>query len=264
MTASLGAGEFDDTPSGPVVFGVTLTGKTLGIILGALGVGAAGFIFVNLVSPLLGEIEKNDTQIQEKVSSNDQKKAQIKQKGDPKKKLEEAKAKNEAVIALMPSPSTLATLLFDLNAQIPELVRVPNTFGLQIETRAGLKEFRPVTIPPKAVAVAPAAEGATPPVGAQFEETKVPIKFSGLFEDLVISIRNIERLKPLLELSNLQVTTVPNLKPAEDTRFTPEQQKQILQTLPPVLDVSFDLTARVPVKVEPPPAAPSPTQPPAQ
>ncbi len=264
MTASLGAGEFDDAPSGPVVFGVTLTGKTLGIILGFLGVGAAGFIFVNFVSPLFGEIEKNDTQIREKVSSNDRKKEEINQKGDPKKKLEEAKAKNEAVIALMPSPSNLETLLFDLNDQIPKVVQVPNTFGLQIETRGGLKEFRPVTTPPKAATATPAADGTPPPVGAQFQETKVPIKFSGLFEEVVKSIRNIERLKPLLELSNLQVTAVPNLKPAEDSRFTPEQQKQILQTLPPVLDVSFDLTARVPVKVEPPPPAASPTQPPAQ
>ncbi len=261
MTASLGAGEFDDTPSGLVLFGMTLTGKTIGIALGVLGVGAAGLVFANFVSPLFGEIEQNDTQIREKSSGNDQKKAQIAQKGDPKKKLEEAKAKNEAVIALMPSPSSLATLLFDLNAQIPEVVRVPNTFGLQIETRAGLREFRPVTTPPKPPA-APAADGAAPVVGAQFEETKVPIKFSGLFEDLVISIRNIERLKPLLQLSNLQVTTVTNLKAAEDGRFTPEQQKQILQTLPPVLDVSFDLTASVPVKIEPP--APPAATPPAQ
>ncbi|MFQ3679739.1 MAG: hypothetical protein SNJ60_04435 [Pseudanabaenaceae cyanobacterium] len=262
MTASLGAGEFDDTPSGTVLFGMTLTGKTIGILLGVLGVGVAGYGFLNFVSPKFGEIEQNDTQIREKVSSNDQKKAQIAQKGDPKQKLEAAKAKNEAVIALMPSPSTLATLLFDLNAQIPEVVRVPNTFGLQIETRAGLQEFRPVTtLPPTATApagAAPAGEAA-PGVGAQFEETKVPIKFSGLFEDLLISIRNIERLKPLLQLSNLQVTTVTNLQPAGDSRFTPEQQKQILQTLPPVLDVSFDLTAKVPVKIEPP-AAPPPAQ----
>ncbi|NJK59407.1 MAG: hypothetical protein HC918_02960 [Oscillatoriales cyanobacterium SM2_1_8] len=263
MTASLGAGEFDDTPSGPVLFGMTLTGKTIGIALGVLGVGAAIYGFMNFVSPKFGEIEQNDTQIREKTSGNDQKKAQIAQKGDPKKKLEEAKARNEAVIALMPSPSTLATLLFDLNAQIPELVRVPNTFGLQIETRGGLREYRPVTTPPKAAtAVAPAAAGAAPAVvGAQFEETKVPIKFSGLYEDLVLSIRNIERLKPLLQLSNLQVVTVSNLKAAEDNRFTPEQQKQILQTLPPVLDVSFELTASVPVKIEPPKDAAATTQP---
>ncbi|MGQ9865823.1 MAG: hypothetical protein ACUVSQ_06005 [Pseudanabaenaceae cyanobacterium] len=259
MTASLGAGEFDDTPSGPVVFGMTLTGKTIGIALGVLGVGAAIFGFLNFVSPLFGEIEQNDTQIREKASGNDQKKAQIAQKGDPKQKLEAAKAKNEAVLALMPSPSTLATLLLDLNAQIPEVVRVPNPFGLQIETRAGLREFRPVTVlptPPDA----PAAAGATPAVGAQFEETKVPIKFSGLFEDVVTSIRNIERLKPLLQLSNLQVSTVMDFQAAKDSRFTPEQQKQILQTLPPILDVSFELTAKVPVKIEPPAAAAPPAQ----
>jgi type IV pilus assembly protein PilO len=243
MTANLGAGAniSEDSGEGLSLFGITLNSRTIGIILAVLGVGLAIYGTVQYTLPNFEKIEKNNNEIKAKQDAIDSKTRQIAAKGNVVEKVEIAKRKNEAVLELLPTVASMNTLLVDLNAQIPELVTIPNQFGLVVETRSGLKDYKPV-------------EGAK---NDQFVQNNLNVKFAGTYEDIVEVVRKIERIKPLLQLKNLKVKPVTNLTPAENKRYTAEQQKQILQVLPPVLDVSFDLVANTPkpAEVKPPEGA---------
>jgi type IV pilus assembly protein PilO len=239
MTANLGAGNLtEDSSEGLSLFGITLNSRTIGIILAVLGIGLAIYGTVQYTLPNFEKIEKNNNEIKAKQDAIDSKTKQITAKGNVVEKVEIAKRKNEAVLELLPTVESMNTLLVDLNAQIPELVTIPNQFGLVVETRSGLKDYKPT-------------EG---PKNDQFVENKLNIKFAGTYEDIVDVVRKIERIKPLLQLKNLKLKPVTNLTPAPTKRYTAEQQRQILQVLPPVLDVSFDMVANTPKAQEVKPA----------
>jgi type IV pilus assembly protein PilO len=253
MTANLGAGAnlADDAPEGLSLFGISLNSRTIGIVLAVAGVGLAVWGTTQYTAPNFEKIEKNETEITTKGQSIIAKNNQITAKGNVLEKVEIAKRKNEAVLELLPTSESLNTLLVDLTSQIPELVTIPNKFGLVVETRSGLKDYKPVEVPAK---------------DAQYAQNLVNVKFAGTYDDIVEVVRKIERIKPLLQLKNLKVKPVSNLVPAETKRYTAEQQRQILQVLPPVLDVSFDLIANTtkPPTLTPPatPGAPGTATPP--
>jgi len=244
MTANLGAGVnlADDTSEGLSLFGITLNSRTIGIVLAVAGVGLAVWGTSQYTAPNLEKIEKNENDIRSKGESIATKDSQITAKGNVLEKVEIAKSKNQAVLDLLPTTENMNTLLVDLNAQIPEIVRIPNQFNLVVETRSGLKDYKPVELPAK---------------DAQYSQNVVNVKFAGTYQDIVEVIRKIERIQPLLQMKNLKLKPV-TLVPAETKRYTAEQQAQILKVLPPVLDVSFDLIANTP---KPPQLIPDPANP---
>lgn len=240
MTANLGAGAniTEDTSEGVVLFGLTLDSRTIGIILAVVGVGLAGYGTYMFTLPNFELIEKNEISIRNKRESVDSKNRQITAKGNVVEKVEIARRKNQAVLELLPTRESMNTLLIDLNAQIPQLVTIPNQFGLVVEARSGLKSYKP----------------ATGTANEQFVPNSLKIEFAGTYEDILDVTRKIERIKPLLQMRNLRVKPA-NISPSpENKRYTPEQQSQILRVLPPILDVSFDLIANTPIS--PPAAAP--------
>jgi type IV pilus assembly protein PilO len=54
-------GNFDSSPSYPVIFGITLTPKIGGILFGVLGLAATAYLFLNMVMPTWDTYSQNQT-----------------------------------------------------------------------------------------------------------------------------------------------------------------------------------------------------------
>jgi type IV pilus assembly protein PilO len=230
MTANIGA-DFEENAGGVVLFGQTLSVRTLGIALGIIGVAAAGYMFVNFVQPLWTTIDTTKAGIDAKNKSIADKVAQIKQKADLPQRAISAKERSTTVLSLLPNPDTMDTLLIDLNKLIqPSSVSPAQLSGDLLES------FSPT--PPSALV----------PQG-QYRTQTVNIKFSSSYGDLITILRNIESLRTLVVVQNLQLTkrTVTLRNPG---KLTAEQQKDQIARLPPTLNATFNLLAYIPASEE--------------
>jgi type IV pilus assembly protein PilO len=230
MTANIGA-DFEENAGGVVLFGQTLSSRTLGIALGIIGVAAAGYMFVTFVQPLWTTIDTTKTGINDKTGSIAAKDAQIKQKADLPQKAIIAKERSTTVLSLLPNPDTMDTLLIDLN----KLIRPSNISPVQLSGDL-LESFSPT---PPSVLV---------PQG-QYRTQTVNIQFSSSYGDLITILRSIESLRTLVVVQNLQLTkkTVTLRNPG---KLTPEQQRDQIARLPPTLNTTFNLLAYIPASEE--------------
>lgn len=230
MTANIGA-EFDENAGGVVLFGQTLSARTLGIALGVIGIAAAGYMFVSFVQPLWTTIDTTKAGIDAKGKSIAEKDSQIKQKADLPQKAILAKERETTVLSLLPSADTMDTLLIDLN----KLIKPSNISPAQLSGEL-LESFSPT--PPTAIV----------PEG-QYRTQTVNIQFSSSYGDLITILRSIESLRTLVVVQNLQLTTrqVTLRNPGS---LTPEQQKAQIARLPPTLNTTFNLLAYIPVGEE--------------
>jgi type IV pilus assembly protein PilO len=214
MTANIGAGEFEESTGGFVLFGQTLSSRTLGIALGVIGIAVAGYSFVSFVQPLWTTLDTLNSGIQTKQQSIVAKDAEVKSKASLPQKFEAAKEKTNTVISLFPSNDSIDVLLIDLN-KLAEPNKVVFT------------------------SYVPGAPTAIIPAG-QYRSISIPITIEAPFADAVEIIQNIESLQASL--------AVRDLKLAKKERVaTPEQKKLNLANLPPLVTTSFNLVAYIPV-----------------
>jgi len=230
MTANIGA-DFEENEGGVVLFGQTLSARILGIALGIVGVAAAGYIFVNFVQPLWTTIEATKAIIDEKNRIIAEKGTQIKQKADLPQREIAAKGRSKIVLSLLPNQDTMDTLLIDLNTLIK-----PSSFSPAQLSGYLLESFS--LTPPSALV----------PQG-QYRTQTVNIQFSSSYGDLIAILRNIESLRTLVVVQNLQLTkkTVTLRNPGT---LTAEQQKEEIARLPPTLNATFNLLAYIPASEE--------------
>jgi len=237
MTASIGSSDFDEGGSGGLVlFGRQIPAKILGIVLGAVGAIGAGFLFVNNIQPGFDNITKLEGDINAKTASIGQKTQQVNSKGDLSQKIDAAKERNRSVLALLPSSDNIDTLVRDLSARFPATVSLSNG-STSIEIKNVLEEIRP------AAAVTAAASA-----GAQYQTRTFNVQFTAPYPDAIKIMQNLELLKPQLVVKNIKMIKSTNVKltPVANSKVTPERQKAILATLPPLLTISFLLEAYVP------------------
>ena len=228
MTANIGA-DFEENAGGVVLFGQTLSARTLGIALGVIGIAGAGYIFLNFVQPLWTTIDTTKTGIEAKRISIAGKNTQIKQKADLPQKVSAAKDRSEVVLSLLPNPDTMDTLLIDLN----KLIQPEGDTKLELGGNP-LESFAPA--PPSQII----------PKG-QYRTQTLNIQFVSGYNDLISILRNIESLRTLVVVENLQLTVRQNVTLRNPGSLTPEQQKAQIALLPPVLGVTFKLSANIPV-----------------
>jgi type IV pilus assembly protein PilO len=78
------------------------------------------------------------------------------------------------------------------------------------------------------------------------------IGFDGKFEDVLNTIQKIERLKPLLVVKDLKLTkkTLPTDKFKFSRPIAAGKEKDILDSLPPLIGADFTLEAFVPITEE--------------
>lgn len=255
MTASIGSSDFDDGSSGGItLFGQQISAKVLGIALGVIGVGGAVFLYINSIQPAIDSIASLEGQITTKNASITQKQAQVNSKGDLSDKIAAAKQRNQSVLSLLPSSDNIDTIVRDLSSRFPQTVTLSNG-SASVEVKNVLEEIRPQAD------VAAAGD-------VQYNTRTFNVQFSAPYPEATKIMQNLELLKPQMVVKNLKMTKNTSVKLDDITnkKFSPEQQKAILATLPPLLTISFVLEAYVPfteaelqaVEAAKAPAAPAP------
>lgn len=269
--------DFDsDQPSYPVVFGVRLTPTVNGILLALVGAGVATWLLLNVVRPAW---EANQAIRQEIETSRQQlvDQAEIqKQIEQARQDLAEAESLRADVLALFADEESLETLLIDLNARVQGAeVASPAIEVGEVQTggAAVLERFSRVA-PDAAGSAAPGGDvvndgsfGAA--VNGKLRQQVYDVQINGTFGQTQSIIRNIERLRPLLVVQDLQ------MQPANRGLLLVNERGQIQPLGDPRLQTSFKLiallppeegaagTAGTPASPTPPAAAPSPPAAPA-
>ncbi|MCU0551719.1 MAG: hypothetical protein MUC48_20445 [Leptolyngbya sp. Prado105] len=226
--------DFDNSPSYPSAFGITFTPTISGVLLGLLGLGAAGAIASYLVMPAWEANQALDATVKEKTQQLQQQAAIRKQIQDAKDNLAKAKQKRDQVYGLFASEKTLNTLLLDLNQLIERnnagLLAARNTklnacpvyvqqlfatptgaedfrerFG-DLVAEAKLKRFKPDE--KGAAVINDSSLGA--PINGKLKRQTIDIEIRGNFNQTQSIFRTIERLQPLLLVRDLDVKVIDN------------------------------------------------------
>ncbi|TVP65864.1 MAG: pilus assembly protein PilO [Nodularia sp. (in: Bacteria)] len=229
-------GEFGSESSNyPVVFGITLTPKIIGIVVGSLGFAGAAYMLLNMVMPTWETFQNKQTQANDLQSQVEQKKASVQQIGQVKAELAQAKRETIQVLSLFADEKTLDTLLLDLN----RLVESTNAEVSANAVRAKLQKFVPASQP--AEPINDGSLGAT--VDGKLKRSSINVEIEGTFEQTQSIVRNIERLQPLLIVKNYQA------------RLSPEQARnssgeEVPRVGPAPITTSFEIQALMPLNPE--------------
>lgn len=228
--------EFATTSSSyPVAFGITLTPKVSGIILGVLGLAGAAYMLMNFVMPAWDNFQQQQTKQNELQQSIEQKKTYIKQINKVQQEQALAKQQQIQVLALFANEKTLDTLLLDLN----RLVESTNTQVSADAVQAKLKKYVPTG---KAEPITDGSFGSL--VNGKLKRSSINIEIIGTYEQTQLIFRNIERLQPLLIVRDYRSSS---LTPEPTT----QQDKVIVGGVEPtVISTSFQLQALMPLSHE--------------
>lgn len=226
--------DFESTPNYPTAFGITLTPAVSGVLLGLLGLGAAGAIVTYLVMPAWETNQTLDATVKDKTQQVQQQAAIRKQIQDAKEQLAQAKQKRDQVYGLFANEKTLNTLLFDLNQLIERnnagLLGARNTklnacpvyvqqmfstpggaeefrerFG-ELVAQARLKRFKPDD--KSGAVINDSSLGAA--INGKLKRQTINVEIQGNFNQTQSIFRTIERLQPLLLVRNLDVKVIDN------------------------------------------------------
>ncbi|MBF2009335.1 MAG: pilus assembly protein PilO [Chlorogloeopsis fritschii C42_A2020_084] len=229
------AGELEDGASGsPVIFGITLTPKIIGIVVGVLGIAGALFMVLNLAMPAWESFQQQQAKQTTLQTEVEQKKSTIKQMGKVKQEQAEAKQQQIQVLALFANEKTLDTLLIDLN----RLIEAGNGKLPFDAVRAKLRKFTPAAN--KSEPITDNSLGAG--VNGKLKRTSISIDIIGTYEQTQSILRNIERLQPLLIVKEYQSSLAPEP--------TPEKDKVVRRIGPAPISTSFQLQALMPLNPE--------------
>ena len=215
----------DGASGGITLFGFTLTSKILGILIGVSGIGVAIYVVTSYVQPIWEQVQTAQSNIATKTSTLSGLEQKIASKGNVRQKIEEANRQNLFVLSLLPN--------VDIQKQIPKTITIslPPNFAYELE--GTMRVFQPKD----------------PVKGAQFSTYSFTIGFDGKFEDVLSTIQKIERLRPLLVIKDLKLTkkTLPSDKFKFSQPIAPGKEKDILDSLPPLIGADFTLEAFVPL-----------------
>ncbi|MEI6427614.1 MAG: hypothetical protein WCO45_04370 [Pseudanabaena sp. ELA607] len=267
-------GTAEGSSGGLSLFGVTFTGKIIGILIAVAGVGVSIAATVLVTLPLQDELAQKQNQISQKEGAITTLNTDIKKRNNIAQRIEEAKRQNSFVVGLLPSVDNIDTMMRDMSIQVPKTISVSiGPFEYQLQGTLG--KFQPKTpectagiggasaaanAPKPAPAPAPAPGAAAPPLPPQYKVCVFEMSFDGKYSDILDTIRKIERLKPLLVVKDLKLSR----KTIAADKFklslpVPEKEKQrIVDGLPPLLGADFTIEAYVPTAPAPAPGAAAP------
>ncbi|HAO09968.1 MAG TPA: pilus assembly protein PilO [Planktothrix sp. UBA8407] len=193
--------EVDGEGEGPVIFGIALTPKIMGIGAGVAGALLAGFLIYKLVLPTLttGQTLREDIKTkQDEIEKQDQR---LRERNKAEKELAEAKIRRSTVTSLFADDASLETLLFDINEQINKI----NAGIIDDGKLARLTQFKP--IPPekpedKDEIVNDSTLGSE--VNGKLRRRRYEIEFTGSFDQTRQFLVALEKLQPLLVVRSLK------------------------------------------------------------
>ncbi|HYW18852.1 MAG TPA: pilus assembly protein PilO [Nodularia sp. (in: cyanobacteria)] len=229
-------GEFgSETPAYPVAFGITFTPKIIGIAVGLVGLAGGAYILLNMVMPAWEIYQQRQGQANDLQSQVEQKKASVKQIGQVKAELAQAKRETIQVLSLFADETTLDTLLLDIN----RLVESGNAQVPANAVRAKLQKFVP-----DSELSQPINDGSFgPTVDGKLKRSSIKVEIEGTFEQTQSIMRNIERLQPLLIVKDYEGRLTP--EPA-----TNASEEEVIRVGPAPITTSFELQALMPLNPE--------------
>ncbi len=229
--AGFAAGTNEGT-GGITLFGFTFTSKILGILIGLAGIGVSGYSANEFVVPLWNEYQQGQQNIETLKVSVQTLEGQVASKGNIAEKIVAATEQNKFVLSLLPSVDNIDTMIRDIQEQIPKTIIIALPPDFSYELAGTLRSFQP----------------AERKDDGQYYTYSFAIGFDGKFEDVMSTIQKIERLKPLLVVKDLRLTK--KTIPADAFKFSrpiiPGREKDIIDSLPPLLGADFTLQAFVP------------------
>ena len=253
MTAS---GDFIPTdgnsgePAYPKVLGLTITPVVGGILIALVGAVGAYLIWSNLLQPELTKNQQLKADIADKQQQLLAQQETQKRIAEAKVKLQTAKQLQADVLGLFATEQSVDTLLLDVN----ERVNSVNAGVQDPDKRATLSKF--ALNSEQSGIIADGSLGSA--VNNRLQRYVYNVELKGTFPQTASVIRNIERLQPLLIISNLKsgLDGAQTIVLDNQGRLIPANQPDTRIT------TSFRMDALVPVKDQPG-AAPTPSPSPA-
>ncbi|GAB4211121.1 MAG: hypothetical protein OHK0012_03000 [Synechococcales cyanobacterium] len=207
------------------IMGMELTPVRIGLLIGVAGVLVAGVIGFTQIRPLVENIDKTTKELTAKTEELNTLKAEVDRLQPLEGQIEVARRLDQDITQLLPTPENAQTQLIDLN----RLLKVSDI---------NLSSFAPQ---------APAALAGVPEsVAAQVRQQSTRVAIQGEYSQTIQLMRNVERLKTLLRVSNLTLS-VGQANPGQT----------------PVLNMSLDLVSYIYDASAPlptPAATPAPAQ----
>ncbi|PZO36003.1 MAG: hypothetical protein DCF19_22635 [Pseudanabaena frigida] len=242
------SGSEDGAAGGITLFGVTLTSKILGILIGVAGIGIAAYATTSYVLPLWDQVQSGQTNISTKKNDLTSLEQKVAGKGNIAQKIEEANKQNLFVLSLLPNVDNIDTLMRDIQEQIPKTITIALPPDFAYDLAGTMRVFQPREVIK----------------GPQYKTYSFTIGFDGKFEDVLNTIQKIERLKPLLIVKDLKLSKKP--LPTDKFKFSRPiaagKEREIIDVLPPLIGADFTLEAYVPLtETELKAAAPAPAAP---
>lgn len=234
--AGAASGLDDSVGGGITLFGVTLTSKILGILIGVAGVGLAGYAATSYVMPIWTQVQTGQENIEKSKTEVSTLESQVASKGNVATKIEEANQQGDFVLSLLPTVDNIDTLIRDIQEQIPKTIVIALPPDFSYEIAGTLRAFQPIPCV----------------VGPQYDTCTFTIGFDGKFEDVLNTIQKIERLKPLLIVKDLKLTkkTLPTTTFKFSRPIAAGKEKLLIDSLPPLIAADFTLQAFVPKTAE--------------
>ncbi|QYO68363.1 hypothetical protein [Leptolyngbya sp. 7M] len=234
----------DETPTYPKVFGVSITPTVGAILLTLLGAVVAYLLWANLVQGTLQRNRELKADIAAKEQQLLNQEETQKQIAAARTRLQEAQQLQADVRSLFASEDSLNTLLLDIN----ERVQSVNAGITDPARRATLARFD--LNAEESGLITDGSLGGQ--VNNQLERRVYDVEIRGTFPQTQSIIRNIERLQPLLVVSDLNSSldaTSQRIVLDDRGRLTPTGQPDTRIT------TTFKLAALVPVDTPAPTAA---------
>lgn len=279
--------EFDSTPNYPVVFGITFRPAVTGVVLAVLGIGAGAFLAANFTLPAWDQYQQLTASVAAKETEVKTQQESLKQIAQAKEDLEKAKQARRDVLTLFANDNTLDTLLIDLNRVVTqrnagvlastrkklnacpswvrdqfddprEIQQFEKAVG-QLVARAELKRFTPDATASGLVRDASLGAGVT----NKLRREVVNVELQGNFSQVQSILRSIERLQPLLVITDFNASVVGPQSNAQGVgglyEIRPDSTIRFLTNCQPETTVTtaFKLQALIPVPNQPG-ATPSP------
>ena len=235
--------DFIDEPVNPVVFGIEITPVVLGAIVALLGLGGAVYGFIKLVQPVA---DQNATLRQEITTKEGQLASQAQQLeniAEIEAELEAAMQRRRNVYALFASEETMDTLLLDINQRIEGSNASLSGVRAQVFERG----IPPLLVEAQLKQFSPGEKGVIEDgslgeqINGKLKRERYNVEFSGDFAQTQTILRNLERLEPLLMVSNFSMSSA---QPVAETVIG-ESGSVVAQPKIPIT-TSFQIDALIP------------------
>lgn len=246
-----------DEPQNPVVFGLELTPKLLGILLALAGVGLAIFLFQRFVQP----VRQSNQELKTVIAEKEQQLATQAQRLEEIEKLEEARdialVQRRNIYSLFSDESSMDTLLLDINQRIKN----SNVSIADARNQILARGIEPVLVEAQLKTFVPLGETVVndgslgEAANGKLKRQTYNVAFSGDFAQTQSILGNIERLAPLLLLKNFSLNSADTVN-----ETVLNSQGQVVEQPKQSISSTFEVDALIPTgdPNAPPKITPSP------